>query len=64
MAASTVTIGMTVVAGLFACAIVAMMIWAVRLQRRQYPKKPLVTTSDAVKREVRWYGFIFGGGRG
>ena len=62
--ASTVTIGATVVAGLFGCAIVVMMIWAVRFQRRQYPAKPLVTESEAVKREIRWYGFIFGGGRG
>ncbi len=41
-----------------------MISWALRLQRHQYPVKPLVTEPEERKRELRWYGFIYGGGHG
>ena len=64
MAASTVSTALVVFSGLFVLGVAGMLIWVVRLQKRQYPAKPLVTEPEERKRELRWYGFIYGGGRG
>ena len=62
--AATISNVALALSGLFAAAVIAMIVWAVRLQKRQYPMKPLVSEPDERKRELRWYGFIYGGGRG
>jgi len=62
--AATISNVALILSGLFAVGAVSMIAWALRLQKRQYPVKPLVTEPEERKRELRWYGFIYGGGHG
>ena len=65
----TATVGDVIATGILGGAIVVgtmiLALWALRRHRRLYPPRTRLGTDEESRTgEMKWYGFIYGGGRG